>query len=465
MTPRQNLSSRGAPSRRGKIDRAKSSARAAAQTILGDVQWTPAYVGLLAYIFAIVTFRLPIGEAAIILALVGIAVQRERLRFPPLLVWFSVFLLWALLGYAQSTYRPVVLEGWINFGKLWLIALVMVNALRTPGQVRFFAIFFLACFATHPARGAIFNYFIYGHSTFGRAVWNLSFGNPNDLAALTLLPLAIAASLLYDGNKWVRLGAKASVIVLPILILMTQSRGGFLALAVFAVLTLLGQRNKLRTAALLVMLGGTVALAAPGGVWDRISGLSAGAEADSSSEQRWLIWRIAREMIQDHPVFGVGLEAYPQAHAVYASMQPEYAFAGGTRDTHSTYLNVAAETGYVGLLIFLLVVGATLFEAERARRRAKRRDPQHATRIWYLEASLFAYLVTAIFGSFSHLSFLYIHLALLAVFARLQVAGAHQQDRVSLRRRRLRRGAAPFQPASAARGFPAPAAASRHPTG
>ena len=126
--------------------------RARAQTIVGDVRWTPAYVGLLVYVFVIVTYRLPLGDVAMVVALLGVFLGRERLRFPPLLAWFGLFILWSWYGYTQvlDAIQPLVWERLTTFLKLWLITLVAVNAVRTRGQLRFFMVLFLFAFATHP---------------------------------------------------------------------------------------------------------------------------------------------------------------------------------------------------------------------------------------------------------------------------------------------------------------------------
>jgi hypothetical protein len=41
--------------------------------------------------------------------------------------------------------------------------------------------------------------------------------------------------------------------------------------------------------------------------------------------------------------------------------------------------------------------------------------------LWFLEAALISFMTAGFFGSFSHLSFLYIHLAVIAVFGYTQV--------------------------------------------
>jgi probable O-glycosylation ligase (exosortase A-associated) len=391
---------------------AANGRRGAFHGLFSDVEWTAGYVGLLLYVFAVVTYRLPIATPAIGLALAGVLFSRSRIRIPTFLIVFGVFILWGYLGYTQSWYRPEVWEQLVLLTKLWLIAFAAVNALRTRAQIRFFLVFFLVCFATHPARGAIFNY-LGGYTRFGRALWNRVYANPNDLAALTLFPLALAITLIKDINIWVRRGAIVSIVVLAALILMTQSRGGFLALVVMALMVWQTQRRKLRAFMGVLLLGTTAVLIAPSGVWERMLGLAEeGSEADSSSRQRWEIWQVAREVSARNPVFGIGIGAFPLAHESWARHNAaDYTQTRGYKDAHSTYLSVLAEAGWPGLALFVTMIGISLKQAWTARRRLP--GPE-AGAVTVMAVALVGFMVAAVFGTFSQLSFLYLHLALLS---------------------------------------------------
>jgi O-antigen ligase len=396
---------------------------------IAEVEWTPLYVAFLVYLFAIVTFVFP-GNLGMVVALVALPFQRERMRLPALLWVFGAYLLWAAFTSGGTQFPEAVNERLLAYGKLWLIALVAVNALRTQAQIRFFLVFGLVAFALFPARGAIFNY-LGGHTVVGRALWNHIYANPNDLAALTLLQLAAASALLAtDRARWIRMGALASVLVLSVLVLMTQSRGALVAMLLFAALALGSQWRRPRALLLALAVAGAAALFAPAGVWERARGMAnltstetiAQADQEGSAQQRFVIWTVAAAMISDHAATGVGLGAYTSAHEQYAITEGVSRIAGGKRDTHSTYLNVAAETGIPGLLLFLGMIAAVFATAERARRAARALDPAAADRLWLLQAGLAAYLAAGIFGSFPHLSHLYLFLALLTAAA-LEVQG------------------------------------------
>lgn len=381
------------------------------------------YGGFLVYTVSIVTNRLPVADIAMVVALVGLAIQRNRLQLPTFLIWFALFVAWCIPGYAATVYRDQAWDGLVVVSKVWLITLVAANALSSGNRIRYFMITYLGCFFVYPVRGALHNYYVVHHTVFGRAVWNYIYSNPNDLAALALLPLSFAAALLVTERRgWVRIGAWGGIAVLPVLILLTQSRGGILALSVGAAIALWGHLRHVRPLFLTAAAAILMVTVTPASVWERMAGLSKAIDAQSlreadpegSAEARYGIWQVAVRIIQDHPLVGIGVGTYRPVHADYAPAtdQPSRGALGG-RDTHSTYLNVLAETGYPGLVLFLAVVLSTAYRAERARKRCKQTLPASSQRLLYLELGLLGFCVAGLFGSFARLAFLYLDLALL----------------------------------------------------
>jgi O-antigen ligase len=407
------------------------------------VQWNLTYIGFLGYIFAITTYRFPIGDVSIVAALVGLLMQKERVRIPGLLKGLGVFILWAMVGYSLTPYPALVNAKLQIVLKLWFIALVAANALRTREQIRFFVAFWLACFAFYPVRGAIFNYYIYHETLFGRAIWNYIYANPNDLAAFCILQLAMAFGLNAIEQKGpVRLGARLGMAVVPFVILITKSRGAFLGFALFLTFVLSGHKKRVRAITLTLLVGGLVLAVAPAGVLDRVfalknietSGDVGAADEEGSAAQRYEIWKVARSIIREHPVAGVGLGAYPAAHQLNA-LRPQFkATARGRRDTHSLYFNVTAETGVVGIIIFMSSYVVFLVGVEQVRRRAKKLRPHTAQTLFMFEVGLVAFFTTAVFASVAHVSFLILHAMTTWSIAELI---RNELDTAAARRRKL----------------------------
>jgi O-antigen ligase len=223
------------------------------------------------------------------------------------------------------------------------------------------------------------------------------------------------------------------------MILLTQSRGALIGLVFALVLFFLmhSSGKRVRTLLSALALGVLVLPLVPDSAWERFSGLKfltstetvAEADPEGSAEARYHIWRVARTLISEHPATGVGLGAYNTAHSQYAPRLNVPPAALGNKDTHSTYLNVAAETGLFGALIFLAMIAVVMVDADVTRRRARR--TYRAQQLLALELGLLAFMLAGIFGSFAKLSSLYVQLTFIWVTARLTkhelATGALQQ--------------------------------------
>lgn len=398
--------------------------------LLAGVEWTLSFVSLLVYVFVTHSFRLNVAAPAVALALVGLFLQDRPLRAPAPLIWFAAFWTWALATSVLSPWSSVSLDAVLQFGKVGIIFFVAYNAIQTPAQLRFFVFWWLAMYALFPVRGTIFN-FAAGISHFGRYAWNFVFNNPNDLAAYTLLVIGwcIAVSRSRQA-RWIRLAALGGVLVLSFIVVITQSRGGMIALAVMWLVTFWKEisRFRLRTWLLIGAVGAALAILAPDSVWERVrnmrhlSSTQTLGQADSSAEQRFLIWNVAARVIKDHPLVGVGFGAYPQANSLYAGKARELAFAGGKRDTHSMYLNVLAETGVPGLLLFCGMIATTWITLTRAVRRMKAVGNDEAMQFVALRAAFVGFLFAAIFGTVHTVSYMYLFIASATLAAQFAVS-------------------------------------------
>ena len=388
--------------------------------LLKNGNWSLSFVGVLCYIFAAVTYALPIVLPSIVIAVLGLAFERTRITVPLFLIVFALFVAWAAVGMSSSINVATTTDQVVVLLKVLLIVFVIANVTRDAWRVRMFSIFFLACFAAYPARGTLFNYFLSGYTMFGRALWNFIYGNSNDLAALTFFPMSLAiAAFLTEPPGWIKRAALVGLGVLPLIVLLTQSRGAMIAMVVSGILFYIvhakGKRIKSLAWALAVSI--VVVPFVPQSAWDRFGGLKwlgstetvQYADPEGSAEARYNIWRIARVIIAENPVSGIGLGNYPLANAMTAPRVGVPDAALGFRDTHSTYLNVAAETGIPGLFLFMTMIGLVAIPAEVTRRRVK--GTHRAAQLLALELGLCAYMLAGIFGSFGKLSFLYIQLA------------------------------------------------------
>lgn len=388
------------------------------------VEWTPGYFCFLLYVFVISSYIVNIGQPTMIFAILAITMSsRDRWRFPAPMFLLGIFMVLITLTFQSTEYRSYVYQPLEDMAKVCMIFFVGLSVLDTRARVRFFMFFYLGVFALFPVRGGLFNWFVYNATTQGRVGWNNLFENPNDFAALMILPLALTiAVFIAERSKLVKNAAFLGVSALPLVIFLTQSRGAILALAVgvFAFFVLQG-KGRMKSVLTVGAVAGMLFILAPSSVWTRMSSLKSATESGNlsqandsrSAEQRFEIWKVAWKVHQAFPITGVGWNAYPNAHADFSRRPGIDRIAAGARDAHNTYLTLLSETGWVGFLTWMTMIATIVTAAIRAMQRIRRYAPPYAMQIKMVLLALLAFGVAGMFGTFAHVSFLYLHLALL----------------------------------------------------
>ncbi|MCC6244491.1 MAG: hypothetical protein IT353_16735, partial [Gemmatimonadaceae bacterium] len=235
--------------------------------------WDLSFIAYLYYCFAVFTYFLPGADVAMVIAIVTLAVRPNQLRSHPYLLVLVLLVGWAGLTMLNSEYRTDSFQAWWNLVKTALVGIVSFIVIRTRTHLKIALAFLIGCFALFPLRGAFVNYFG-GYSTFGRALWNFAYANPNDLAVYCIVFLAFTLALYpLVGTKTTKVALLCVAGLEVLLILFTQSRGSLVAVFIAGGIGLLGQRRRARTFAMVFATVALAAIAAPSGVWERLGGL------------------------------------------------------------------------------------------------------------------------------------------------------------------------------------------------
>lgn len=192
--------------------------------------------------------------------------------------------------------------------------------------------------------------------------------DPNEFAAglvpATALALGLAACL-RPGP--LRLASMVSVPFLVLGVILTQSRGGLVAGA-FAVVAALvvarGRRIPLFGAVSVIVLVAAFGLASTPGALERVT------DNDNGGNGRTELWSIAWRMAGDNPIIGVGLNQFRVESAPYVrdpgNLEYVNLIVESPHVVHNTYLQLAAETGVIGLGLFLAILSLCLLASWRA---------------------------------------------------------------------------------------------------
>jgi len=145
--------------------------------------------------------------------------------------------------------------------------------------------------------------------------------------------------------------------------LSTHSRGGFLACLAVGGVYWLHSRHKVRS-----LLAGAVVVAIilatlPDTFWGRMRTIQTyEEEEDRSALGRFHFWEVAHTMANAHPFFGVGYNAYNPAYDNYDFSHGRY---GRSRAVHNAVFGTAAELGYVGLALYLIILFTSMVSCLR----------------------------------------------------------------------------------------------------
>jgi probable O-glycosylation ligase (exosortase A-associated) len=236
--------------------------------------------------------------------------------------------------------------------------------------------------------------------------------DPNDLAFVLVVALPVSV-FFFSENKGVKKVLIGGIIALSLIaILLTMSRGGFVALVIVSLFLLFkGWRKRPLTPLMYFIVVGIILMNfAPQGFWERMSTiLHPETEYDQTLGGRTIIWRRGIDMMLENPVFGVGANAFHIAEGL------SHADIGGKWSTaHNSFIQIGAELGVIGLLLFIGLI-YTSIKSMRALRRLVQNDPQFGNILWLthaIEVGLIGYMVAGFFLSQAYSSILYFLLGL-----------------------------------------------------
>lgn len=343
-----------------------------------------------------------------------------------------LFFLWSAVGVFASPTWDRQWPEWFRLGTLVAFFILAVNLLDREERVHRFTMLILYCgvamslFAAaqfvFPAlhldpQTAIADIGAGGGGAFvdpesvttGAAVRvSGSAGHSNWLALIILLIMPLNVYWYQTARSfWSRLACVAAVLLEVVALILTFTRTGFLVGVV--ILAVLGARRlvrvnpyRLSALALAVVLAWLVL---PAQYKERVLNFPAYAESESV-HHRLQLQEAAWEMMQERPVWGVGLGGYglrvidmtSEVALIMRWLVDEQNWSPLSIGTHNMYLQVGSETGVVGLGLILLFFGLLLRDLRRAERRfLEVGDARARTLVAALQVSVISFLLCAVF--------------------------------------------------------------------
>ncbi len=278
---------------------------------------------------------------------------------------FARFFGWVVIGIAFSSYPPVAFGSFTSVYVKIGIMVLAISWLMTEHWHFKLAHLLIICSGLAVGGVTLYN----NANGIGMVeetrvtIPGTSLGDPNDLSLVLSFPMsyAVALATTKGTGKFRTLIGLVGIVVFVSSIIATQSRGGLLAtVAVFGIFGLRIIKSKL----LLISIGsfGLLILIAAAGISDRKSGGAAEDGVDESAMGRIHAWEAAFNMGVRNPLTGVGLSLFLDNYWNYATHSRA---EGKAHVTHSTWFQVLAESGFVGLGLFGFMI-FTIFMSIRS---------------------------------------------------------------------------------------------------
>lgn len=250
----------------------------------------------------------------------------------------------------------------------------------------------------------------------------------NDLGAVACTGMAIALLMLAAGRGVIRLVGGFTALALLAAIARTGSRGGFLGLVALGIgLVVLARDVQLwKRVTLLVAAAGTLFLLAPPRYWQQIATIT-----DTQNNYNWTaptgrvpIWKRGLGYMRRYPLTGVGISNFGMAEGTISPLARTYVPGmPGVKwvAPHNSFIEVGAEMGVPGLVLFTtLVVGGIVGMARlQGRLPARWKQGTEEQRFLlqapsYLAIAMIGFGVAGFFVSFAYLDLVYLLGALMS---------------------------------------------------
>lgn len=304
---------------------------------------------------------------ALALWLLGKVDFKGKLTSNPTIILFSTFTahvtLSAVFGIADNKWNLEVYEGFI---KSFVFVVMMPIFVTTKLRLHAFVLIVCLALGFHGVvEGLKMLATAGGHKVRGIPTSMMSDNNHFAVGMAMLLPILVYL-MQHLQNRTARLAAMIGLGLTVLSIVGTNSRGGFLCLAVVGMWYAVTSRRKVLSIFLALLLAVLSVSLAPDSWFDRIETISS-AQDDFSFMGRVTAWKVSFAIALSNPFFGGGLHAIQSLPVwqeftqridflSFITTPPPEPFA---RAAHSIYFEVLGDLGFVGFILFIgLIINA-----------------------------------------------------------------------------------------------------------
>jgi O-antigen ligase len=319
-------------------------------------------------------------------------------------------------GISMGNSAKFLLDAYFRMLAVYLLVLL---AIRGPRDLAHFVWAFVIAVGIL-AWMAIFVFDLGGAPGQMMRLGNMYMYDANDLGVLLLMGIPLALVVMDSSGRIGRVFSGVLLVAIGIALARSGSRGAFLGLVSLAGAFVIWASHidltKRLTAVAVILLG--VIVAAPPGYWDQMKSLQNPKDDynwSSESGRRQLAMRGFGYMLR-YPVTGVGISNFSKAEWQVSSMAQEVGRRRGIagKAAHNTWIQIGAELGVTGLVLWLTLLFGTIFAVGRTRKQLpvswKRGPPDQRllySLSFYLPLAIWAFAVPSTFVSHAYMDPMY----------------------------------------------------------
>ena len=294
----------------------------------------------------------PFAQIVAITTLASILLNKEPKQIP----WTretKVLLLFIIWMFITTFFALNPAGAWAQWDKVWKIQLMIFVTLmivRTPEQLKALVWITALSIGFYGVKGGIFTITTGGvHMVLGPATTFIAARGGIALALNMTIPLMRYLQL-NTQRVWVRYGLTAAMVLTAFAIIGTQSRGGFIGAIVVGLFLALKSRKKVLYTVLAVIVAASIVSFMPSEWGERMHTIQT-YEQDGSAMGRINAWKFAYNLASDRLIFGGGFECFRGWLFDRYAPNPD-----DVHDAHNIFFEVLGEHGFVGLLLYLLLL-------------------------------------------------------------------------------------------------------------
>lgn len=367
-------------------------------------------------------YNFPFGviAGAVIILLLIFARKSITFFWSPILSLLVILNIWFLITTYFSIDPDVAWSQWNKVIKIQIITLIIPWIINDREKIHSFIWVIALSIGYYGIKGGIFTITTGGSQhVLGPAGGFISGNTEIGLALVSVLPL-LWYLYLNTIQPWIRIGLAFSLLLLPVAILGTQSRGALLAIVAIGVFLWLKSRKKLAPFLVIVILAPLLFSFMPDSWHQRMGTISStGEERDSSAKGRLLAWEFATKLALTRPLGG-GFDCFTKEN--YLTYAPDVIVEGGRyQDAHSIYFEILGEHGFIGLAIYLilLIVGWKTANKIIKITKSSTSNKWASDLASMIQVSIVGYSVGGAFLGLSYFDLLYHYFVILAVLLRI----------------------------------------------